>query len=69
MSDLNKEVEVNEALQQVSVNGIVIQGVAVTASAVADISETAAEMSVAEREKFNAVLAALRANNIIATAA
>jgi len=30
MSDLNKEVEVNEALQQVSVNGIVIQGVAVT---------------------------------------
>ena len=68
MSDLNKEVEVNEALQQVSVNGIVIQGT-VTASAVADISETAAEMSVAEREKFNAVLAALRANNIIATAA
>jgi hypothetical protein len=38
----------------------------VQAPAIADISETAAEMSIAEREKFNAVLAALRGAGIIA---
>jgi hypothetical protein len=38
-----------------------------TAAVIADISEVAAEMSVAERQAFNAVLAALRAFGIIAT--
>ena len=37
-----------------------------TAVAIADISEVAAEMSVAERQAFNAVLAALRAFGIVA---